>query len=263
MGFVSCTGCKRWHKTPGSCPNPTCPNFSAAAVVQGSAVPPKPVAGGTAPKLPPPGGTAPKLPPPSPSQPPAAPPQILVVPGGGAVFPPSLTYAFRGEDDAKGGKKGRSPADVRKDGGFSCWRYPPKDLKPAKGREHLKSLAEAGTLEDQARLWCQLKNRENGWFFSTATAAGAAYDNYDYLYRIDVRALRKRDWAAVGLTTVKNVDKMILYTDQPTVAASNLIAVFWNSPLRTEELLIMTPVPTTSIELKKKDAASYVSLTTA
>lgn len=261
MGFVSCTGCNRWHKTPGSCPNPTCPNFSAAGVVQGSAVPPKP--GATAPKLPPP-ASAPKLPSPSPGQPPpVAAPQVLVVPSGGAAFPAALTHAFRGEDDAKGGKPGRKPGDVRTAGGFRCWKYPPRDADPRLARQYLADLAAAGTLEDQARMWCLSKNKDNGWFFSTATAVGAAYDNYDYLYRIDVSGLRKRDWAAVGLTTVSKVDKMVLYTDQPTVAASTVIAVFWNSPHRTEELLIMTPIPTASIELKKKGGSSYVSLATA
>jgi len=261
MGFVSCSGCKRWHKTPGSCPNPTCPHFSAAAAAPGAVVTAQSAPGATAPKLPSP-GTAPKLP--SPGQPAlSAPPPVLVVPGGGAAFPAALTHAFRGEDDAKGGKPGRNPGDVRTAGGFRCWKYPPRESSPSFARQYLTDLAGAGTLEDQARMWCLSKNKENGWFFSTATAVGAAYDNYDYLYRIDVSGLRKRDWAAVGLPAVKNVDKMILYTDQPTVMASTVIAVFWNAPHRTQELLIMTPVPTASIELKKKGAGGFGSLTTA
>jgi hypothetical protein len=261
MGFVSCSGCNRWYKTPGSCPNPTCPNFSVGAVGQGSAGQPKPAPGATAPKLPAP-GTAPKLPSPAPAKPAPA-PQVLAAPSGGAAFPAALTHAFRGEDDAKGGKPGRNPAGVLTAGGFRCWKYPPRESGPRLARQHLTDLVAAGTLEDEARKWCISKNKENGFFFSTATAVGAAYDNYDYLYRIDVSGLRKRDWAAVGLTTVKGVEKMVLYTDQPTVAGSDVIAVIWNSPHRTQELLIMTPVAVASIELKKKGGTGYGALATS
>lgn len=161
--------------------------------------------------------------------------------------PQTLLYAYRGEDPETNLKAGRTPAQLKGHGGFKPWQV--KDVQEA--RQALATLAANGTLEAQAKAWCLSKNKENGWFFSTGTSAGAAYDNYAFLYRVTVSAMIKRQWNTVGLAKCVNVDSMHLYTDQPTINASTQIGVIWDSAGRTGELLIMTPIAAADIKLKQ------------
>ncbi len=158
-----------------------------------------------------------------------------------------MNYAFRGENGTKSGIKGRTPAEVKQGGGFKPWQI--SSIQGA--RDALKKLAENGKLEDEARMWCLSKNKDNGWFFSTGISEGAAYDNYDFLYRMNISRMTQRKWSEVGLGETKNVGKMDLYTDAPTVSSAEQIAVIWQSSGRTEELLIMTPISVSYIELQK------------
>ena len=167
-----------------------------------------------------------------------------------------MTYAFRGENGTKGGIKGRTPAEVKQAGGFKPWQ-----ISSVQGaRDVLKKLAEKGTLEDEARMWCLSKNKDNGWFFSTGISEGAAYDNYEFLYRMNVSRLAQRKWSDVGLGATNKVGKMDLYTDAPQVSSSEQIAVIWQSSNRTEELLIMTPISVSYIELQNAKKA-FIPLT--
>jgi hypothetical protein len=158
-----------------------------------------------------------------------------------------MTYAYRGEDQTKSGKKGRTPAEVKQAGGFKPWQIATVE----QARTALTKLAVNGTLEEEARKWCLSKNKENGWFFSTGISQNAAYDNYDFLYRMNVSRLAECKWNLAGLGTPKNVDKMVLYMDTAQVSSSAQIAVIWQAPGRKEELLIMSPVPVAYIELQK------------
>jgi hypothetical protein len=166
-----------------------------------------------------------------------------------------MNYAYRGEESAKGGKPGRTPAEVKRAGGFKPWQI----ASIEEARTALQELAEKGTLEEEAQKWCLSKNKENGWFFSTGTSQTAAYDTYEFLYRINVSRMAERKWSEVGLGAAKNVNKMVLYTDAALLSGAGQIAVIWQSIGRKEELLIMSPVPVANIELQKSKG-SYLPL---
>lgn len=159
-----------------------------------------------------------------------------------------LTWTYRGEDSPKSGKTGRGPEEVRKAGGFKPWRFSTLEHT----RTKLIELVDLGQLESEAQIWCEQKNQENGWFFSTAVRKEAAYDTYDHVYRLDVGNLVKRDWSKVGIPRLEKIESMHLYTDAESVNDSSHIAVIWDSPGRTEELLIMSPVRPDRIWVWKK-----------
>ncbi|WP_322026330.1 hypothetical protein [Burkholderia sp. BCC1977] len=154
-----------------------------------------------------------------------------------------MQYAYRGEDNARAGKPGRAPADVKAAGGFTPWQAKTVD----DARSNLVRLVTTGTLAQQAQSWCMYKNKENGWFFSTGTDTQTAYDNYDFFYRLAIDGLKKVDWSAMKA----DVKGMSLYLNGTSVNDSTLIAVVWS--VRPTELLIMTPVATAAIEVRDSD----------
>jgi len=168
-------------------------------------------------------------------------------------LPDKIVHAFRGEDAAKNGKSGRTPQQLKEHHGFAPWQI----ASVAKAREELTRLVNEGKLADEARLWCLEKDRKNGWFFSTGTDVGTAYDNYDFFYRITV-SLTQRTWNSAGLNDAPD---MYLYTnnaDREFVHASE-IAVIWKT--RPTELLIMTPVPIVKIAKKKSGKLPIYEMT--
>ena len=151
-----------------------------------------------------------------------------------------MQYAYRGEDNARAGKPGRTPAQVKAAGGFTPWLAKTVD----EARSNLVTLVANGTLAQQAQSWCMYKNKENGWFFSTGTDVQTAYDHYDFFYRLAIDGLNKVDWSVMKA----NVKGMSLYLNGTSVDDSTLIAVVWS--VRPTELLIMTPVATPAIDVK-------------
>ncbi|AOK61283.1 hypothetical protein [Burkholderia ubonensis] len=153
-----------------------------------------------------------------------------------------MQFVYRGEDNAHAGKPGRTPADVKKAGGFTPWQA----KTVAEARKNLVTLVQAGTLAQQAQSWCLYKNKENGWFFSTGTDTQTAYDHYDFFYRLTTTGLQKVEWSVMGASV--NVKGMSLYLNGTSLDNSTLIAVIWS--VRPTELLVMTPVPVSAIEVK-------------
>ncbi len=168
-------------------------------------------------------------------------------------LPDTLQYSYRGEDSAKGGKPGRTPDQLITAGGFRPWKID----SVAAAQSALKTLAENGTLEEQVQAWCMSKDRDNGYFISTGISRDAAYDNYEFLYRIDVSSMTARTWANAGPPGARKVDKLQLYIDGPSYDQSNHIALIWKSMGRTEELLIMTPVLLSETSLLNKGSGSF------
>lgn len=160
-------------------------------------------------------------------------------------------YVYRGEDSAKGGKPGRTPAELFGHGGFLPWQ----SKSVADSRRNVVTLASGpSALSDRAYLWQKNKDRADGFFVSTGTNAGDAYDNYEFFYRARIPTLTKRDWDAVGIADFNpdNVRECHLFTDASTIAASTCIGVLClREEARIYELLVMTPLPPGEIEVKQ------------
>lgn len=179
--------------------------------------------------------------------------RLLVMKGrpqGGA--PKSLSgYIFRGEDPAGGGKSGRTPKELIGHGGFAPWQI----AKPTQVLPSLVTLCSGSpTLQERAYAWQKAKNKVDGYFVSTGTNEKEAYNNYTFFYRVKIPDLMRRAWDAAGITGLNpdNVRDCHLYTDRGTVADSSFVAILClTEASRVYELLVMTPIPYTDIELKK------------
>lgn len=167
---------------------------------------------------------------------------------------------WRGENGASGGKSGRDPSDVYKAGGLKPWQITSLPL----ARSSLENLCAAATdtLYTRATDWQKSKNRSSGYFISTGTDPKSAYDGYQYFYRITIPTLYRRDWDSVGVKVLDdNVHDCFLYTDQPTVAGSNWIAILClKEKSRAYELLVMNPIPTSAISVRTKGTTKFVKL---
>jgi len=143
-------------------------------------------------------------------------------------------FAYRGV--------GSNPNVYRKRDGF----LPHQVDSIQKARAELKNLAfKENGLRQHAYRWQVDKSQQDGFFLSTGLSANDAYDNYPFLYRIDIGGLRYREWDDVGFEfKAESVADCWLYTDSANVDASSMIAIIClaQGSSRSYELLIMSPV---------------------
>jgi hypothetical protein len=168
--------------------------------------------------------------------------------GGPANF--AGKYAYRGV--------GSSPSVYEQRGGFASHRIATIDL----ARSTLQSLANKDDgLSQSAFRWQERKDKADGYFLSTGLSEVDSYDNYDYLYRINIGGLVKRSWEGFTVTA-EAVKDCVLYTDNANIAAATMIAIIClkGGVGRSYELLIMSPVPPALCQVAHpKGFKTYVS----
>jgi hypothetical protein len=128
----------------------------------------------------------------------------------------------------------------------------------------LKNLAfKDDGLTQHASRWQMSKDKADGYFLSTGLDQAAAYDNYPFLYRIDISGLRLRSWNGAGFVfKIDSIDNCFLYTDNANVDASTMIAIVCldQGPGRSYELLIMSPVLPAACSVEwPKGSHTYIS----
>lgn len=168
--------------------------------------------------------------------------------GGPANF--AGKYAYRGVNSG--------PDVYEERGGFMPHQIKTLPLAISK----LRNLVNTNDgLSQYAQRWQEKKNQEDGFFLSTGLSEVESYDNYPYLYRIDIGGLVKRSWD--GFTVKPEaIENCVLYTNNADFGAATMIAIIClaGGLGRSYELLIMSPVPPALCQVAHpKGSKTYLS----
>ncbi len=130
------------------------------------------------------------------------------------------------------------------------------------GIRKVKRLANVG-LDKVAFDWQEQKDKKDGFFLSCGLNPNEAYDNYDFLYTINIGSLAHRPWNTVNFPHAElEVRQSHLYMDSPNIESATMIAIVClrGGAGRSYELLIMTPCSPAICEVEfPKGSGQYIS----